>query len=57
MFREVWAEPTEFNVNHNHSGTINHRKIEDIPIEELSKQEQDLVFQLNMKQLRDVNAN
>ena len=57
MFREVWAEPTEFNINHNHSGTINHRKIEDIPIEELSKQEQDLVFQLNMKQLRDVNSN
>ena len=55
MFREVWSE--SININHNHSGTINHRKIEDLPLEELSKQEQDFIFQLNMKQLNDVGSN
>jgi len=51
MFRETWAENSSININHNHSGTINHRKIEEIPLHELSQEQQALLFELNMKQL------
>jgi len=57
MFREMWAENNQVNINHNHSGSITHRKIEEIKIEELSKEEQDILFNLNIKQIVESGSN
>jgi hypothetical protein len=48
---EKWQDQKD--VNHKYSGTVNLRKIEDIPIEELSEEQQELIFNINMKQLKD----
>lgn len=55
--REVWAENMTVDVNHNHSGTINHRKIEEIPINELTQEQQELLFNINIKQLTPAQSN
>lgn len=58
IMRDVWADNNlKVDINHNVSGTINHRKIEDIPINELTEQQRELVFQLNMKQLSQPGQN
>ena len=51
MFREMWAENSQLNINHNYSGSITHRNVDEIKIEELTKEEQDLLFNLNIKQI------
>lgn len=56
MYREVWAD-NKVTVNHLHSGTVNHRKIEDIPLHELTSDQQELLFTLNMKQLSGPQQN
>jgi hypothetical protein len=55
MFRDIRADSVAIDVNH--SGTINHRNIEEIPIEELSQEEQQLLLSVNMKQLLQPNQN
>lgn len=57
MFRDIWAETSTNNLNINHSGTINHKTVEEIPINELTKEQQEFLFQINMKQLKDVRSN
>ena len=47
--RERWAEVSELHMKH--SGSIGLRKIEDIPIAQLTPEEQEVLFTLNMKQL------
>jgi hypothetical protein len=49
LARETWAE--NVNVNVNHMGTINYRKIDEIPVEELTQAQRELLFDINMKQL------
>jgi hypothetical protein len=49
--RAQWADV--HNVNHKHSGEVAFRHIEDIPIEELTEEQQELIFQTNLKQLGD----
>jgi transposase len=51
---EKWSD--SYQINHNHSGTVNH-KIEDLPIHELPKEQQELLFQLNLKQLAQKTTN
>jgi len=51
IFREVWAETAKIEHEHTYSGSINIRKIESISLDELTKKQQELLFQLNMKQL------
>lgn len=58
MFRHLgWSDNVKH--EHHHSGEINHnhRKVEDIPLEELTQEQQDLLFEINMKQLKDVQRN
>jgi hypothetical protein len=47
--RQEWSET----VNINHQGEVNHthRKIEDIPMDELSEAQKEMLFDINMKQL------
>lgn len=55
MFRDIWAEvPT---VNHKVSGMIEHRHVDDIPVEELTPEEREMLFNLNMKQLTSAQNN
>lgn len=49
--RAEWADVNE--VHMKHSGQIQFKKVEDIPIDTLTPEEQELVFQLNLKQLTD----
>jgi len=47
-------------IQHEHSGDINHahyHKIQDIPVDELSKEAQKMLFEINMKQLADGRGN
>ena len=56
MFRDVWTE-SELNINHNHSGTINHKQINELDAKDLSETEKEFLFKLNMKQLQTVGKN
>lgn len=49
MFREVWAETTNHNVNLN--ADINYTKVEELKIEDLPDEVKNVLFQLNFKQL------
>lgn len=49
LARETWAE--NVNVNVRHSGTIGYKKIDEIPVQELTQQQRELLFDINMKQL------
>lgn len=51
VFREIWAEQNTVNVNNTYSGSIDVKHINELPIEDLTKQQQDLIFGINMKQL------
>lgn len=53
--REEWSDTMLH--RHEHTGTINHKKIEDIPIDELTPQQQKLLFELNMRQIEDGSSN
>lgn len=54
--REKWAEISE--IHHKHSGSVSFRKIEDIPIEDFSPEEQQFLFEIGMKQLTNgINQN
>lgn len=48
--REIWSTP-ELSHHHIHSGKIDHRHIEDIPVDELSREAQELAFEIIQKQL------
>lgn len=56
VMRELWAD-NNIRVDVNHTGTITHRKIEEIPIQELTKEQRELIFQLNIKQLSQPGQN
>lgn len=47
--RLAWVDVSEY--LHKHSGTIDVRKVEEIPLEELSPEQQEMLFTLNLKQL------
>jgi len=49
--RETWADIAE--VHHKHSGQIEFKKIEEIPIEDFTEQEQELLFNIGLKQIKD----
>jgi hypothetical protein len=51
--RENWTLSTQFHMNHNHSGKVEHmhNRLEDIPIHELSKATQDMLFEVGVKQM------
>jgi len=51
--RETWSVVDEMRLNHNHSGKIEHihNSLNDIPVEELTKQAQSLLFEITQKQL------
>jgi transcriptional regulator with XRE-family HTH domain len=51
---EKWAEMAR--IDHNHTGTISH-KIEELPIQDLPKEQQELLFNLNLKQLSKKQVN
>lgn len=53
--RAQWADVQ--NVNHSHSGEIHHRKLEDIPLEEFTPEEQDFLFEMSLKQIGDGKRN
>jgi hypothetical protein len=53
--RENWADVAE--VHHKHSGEINFRNLEDIPIEDFTEQEQEFLFKIGMKQLTNGTLN
>lgn len=54
--RELWVDISDVRVKH--SGQIQHKKVEELDISKLSKEEQDLLFNLNLKQLtKDVGRN
>jgi hypothetical protein len=55
IFRDIWADSAT--IKHEHSGTITHRQIEDLPLDELEKQERDLLFSLGLKQLNEPSKN
>jgi len=57
MFRETWAENSTLNINQTINANINVKKIEEIPLKELNKDQKELLFQLNMKQLNEVGTN
>lgn len=57
MFRDVWADVSNMNVNHQHSGEITHRKIEELSMEDLPEEVKNFIFDLNIKQLSDVQHN
>jgi len=51
--REIWTVVPEMQLNHLHSGRIEHlhNNLEDIPVDELSKKAQELLFEITTKQL------
>jgi hypothetical protein len=51
IFREVWADTAKIEHKHSYSGSIDVRSIESIALNELTKEQQELLFQLNLKQL------
>lgn len=58
MAREMgWADISNMNVNHNHSGEITHRKIEELSMEDLPEEVKNFIFDLNLKQLSDAQNN
>ena len=52
---EMWADTQR--VSMNHSGTLNHVQVTDIPVNQLSEQEQELLFNLNLKQIQQGRNN
>jgi hypothetical protein len=55
--RGIWAENIKVDINHQISGTVNFRKVEEIPVSELNKAQQELLFSINMKQLSEPQKN
>lgn len=52
VMREIWADNNlKVDINQTITGNITYRKIEEIPVNELTKEQKELIFQLNMKQL------
>jgi transcriptional regulator with XRE-family HTH domain len=51
---ERWADSHA--LEHRHSGTITH-KVEELPVHELPKEQQELLFNLNLKQLAQKTTN
>ncbi len=52
-----WADVSNMNVNHMHSGDINIHKVEELSMENLSDEVKNLLFDINMKQLSDAQNN
>jgi len=50
MFREVWAD-NKIEVDHNFSGSVEHKHKQELPIDDLTKEQKELLFKLNFKQL------
>lgn len=53
MMKDVWAERSHLEI----SGKLEHKHIEEIPVEELSEEEKELLYNINLKQLRDEQWN
>jgi len=49
-----WAEITNVNMDVNHSGDINIHRVEELSMEDLSEEVKALLFEVNLKQLSDV---
>ena len=52
-----WAEVTNVNMDVKHSGDINIHKIEELSLENIPEEIKSFLFELNMKQLSDVQSN
>ena len=55
VFREVWSETT--NVNVNHSGSIKYEDIKEVDLSSLTKDQRDVLFQLHVKQMSKLQNN
>ncbi len=49
-----WSEVSKVNMDVNHSGDINIHKVEELSMEDLSEEVKALLFEINLKQLSDV---
>lgn len=47
--KEQWSETMLH--KHEHKGTINHKKVEDLPLNALTADQKEMLFQLNLKQI------
>ncbi len=52
-----WSDATQVNMDVKHSGDINIHKIEELSMDDLSEEVQALLFEVNLKQLSDVQSN
>ncbi len=52
-----WSEITKVNMDVNHSGDINIHKIAELSMENLSEEAKALLYEVNLKQLNDVQVN
>lgn len=57
MFREVWSENSHHTIDHRHSGEITHKKVEELSLDDMSKEMKDLLFKTNLMQLSDGQDN
>jgi len=57
LHRDIWAEVTNVNVDHKHSGDITVRKIEELSMENLTDEMKNMLFDLNLQQLSDAQNN
>jgi len=53
LSRDIWADPNTVHHQHEHSGEINFRNIEEIDVSELSDRAQEMLFEVGMKQIGD----
>ena len=51
MHREIWAENSSIDINHNYRGELTIRNVDELSMDELSDDIKTMLFDLNMKQL------
>jgi len=52
-----WSEITRVNMDINHSGDVNIHQVSELSMEDLSEEARALLFEVNLKQLQDVQSN
>ena len=57
LHREIWADSTNVNVDHRHSGDINLRRIEELSMDNISEEIREAIFDLSLQQISDGQHN
>lgn len=55
--RDVWAEQTQFQHQHNIQGEVNINNVQELSMDDLTTEMKEMLFQLNLKQLSEPQSN